>query len=87
MAGVAQRRLTNERRSLTALHSFLADHVMQTDQQDDDLVHYELRIDRKTFHDLQQISEQQRCGIGGVIRFYVKNAIASAKARTRTNSH
>jgi hypothetical protein len=57
-----------------------------TEQQDDDLVRYELRLDRKTFRDLQQISEKQNCGIGGVIRFYVKNAIASAKARSR-NSH
>jgi hypothetical protein len=52
-----------------------------TEPQDDDLIRFELRLDRETFRDLQQISEQQRCGIGGVIRFYVKNAIASLKAR------
>jgi hypothetical protein len=56
-------------------------------EQDEDLIRYELRLDRATFKDLQQISEQQRCGIGGVIRFYLKNCIASAKARSRTNSH
>jgi hypothetical protein len=60
--------------------------VMQTEQ-DDDLIRYELRLDRSLLKDLQHIAEQQRCGIGGVIRFYVKNAIASAKARSRRNSH
>jgi hypothetical protein len=50
-------------------------------QQDDDLIRYELRLDRATFDDLQEIAERQRCGIGGTIRFYVKNAIAQAKAK------
>jgi hypothetical protein len=59
---------------------------VMTEITDDDLVHYELRLDRKTFRHLQTISEQHGCGIGGVIRFYVKNAIASAKARSRKNS-
>jgi hypothetical protein len=46
------------------------------------LIRYELRLDRATFHDLQEVAEQQRCGIGGVVRFYVKNAVASRKARS-----
>jgi hypothetical protein len=53
-----------------------------TEQQDNDSIRFELRLDRKTFRDLQQISEQQRCGIGGVIRFYLNNAIARAKAKS-----
>jgi hypothetical protein len=48
---------------------------------DDDLVRYDLRLDRETFRDLQEIAAEQRCGIGGVIRFYVKNAILKAKAK------
>jgi hypothetical protein len=54
---------------------------MQTEQQDDDLVRYELRLDRKTLRDVQSISREHNCGIGGVIRFYLNNAIAKAKAR------
>jgi hypothetical protein len=49
--------------------------------QDDDQVHFDLRLDRQTFRDLQAIAEKQRCGVGGVVRFYVKNAISQAKAK------
>jgi hypothetical protein len=54
---------------------------MLDDQSTDDLTRYELRLDRCTFNDLKEIAEKQRCGIGGVVRFYVKNALAQAKAK------
>jgi hypothetical protein len=42
----------------------------------DDLIRYELRLDRRTFNDLKEIADKHHCGIGGTIRFFCKNAIA-----------
>jgi len=47
----------------------------------DQTIHYDLRLDRRTLNDLQAIAAEHGCGIGGVIRFYVKNGISNAKAR------
>jgi hypothetical protein len=58
---------------------------MQTEP--DDEIRYSLRLDRDTFQDLREISEEQRCSVGGVCRFFIKNAIASWKARSKRNSH
>jgi hypothetical protein len=55
--------------------------------EDDDLVRYELRLDRKTLRDLQSISREHNCGIGGTIRFFLHNAIAAAKARSMKDTH
>jgi hypothetical protein len=51
-----------------------------TDQSTDD-VHFDLRLDRQMFRELQAIAAQQRCGTGGVIRYYLGLELAKVKAQ------
>ena len=46
------------------------------------LPHYP-KLGRQMFRDLQAIAAQQRCGTGGVIRYYLNLALAKAKAKSR----
>ena len=48
--------------------------MLDETKKSDDLLYYDLRLDRQTLRDLQAIAAEQGCGIGGVIRFYVKTA-------------
>lgn len=45
----------------------------------DDIVHYELRLDRPTLDALRALASRHGCGIGGEIRHIIKNALASSR--------
>jgi hypothetical protein len=47
----------------------------------DQIIHFDLRLDRRTLSDLQAIAAEHSCGVGGTIRHFIKTSIAQAKAK------
>jgi hypothetical protein len=50
----------------------------------DQMIRYDLRLDRQTIRDLREMAERQGCGIGTVIRSCIASVIAKAKQGERT---